>query len=125
MGGLVMTQAILYVVCGFSVGTISGLVGIGGGVIAIPALVLLFGMSQHEAQGTTLAMLVPPIGLLAAWTYYKDGYVNTTAAAYLCAGFFLGGLIGAKIATGVPNMLLQRIFGIGMLLISLRMIFSR
>ena len=63
-------------VLGLGSGVFSGLVGVGGGVVIVPALVLLFGLSQHQAQGTTLALLVPPIGILAAWTYYKQGYVD-------------------------------------------------
>lgn len=68
-----MTQVLLYMLLGCVAGILSGLIGIGGGIIIIPALVFLFGLSQHQAQGTTLALLVPPIGLLAAWTYYKEG----------------------------------------------------
>jgi uncharacterized protein len=82
-------------------------------------------MSQHQAQGTTLAMLIPPIGLLAAWTYYRAGYVDVPAAAYICLGFVVGGLIGAKVATNLPSPVLQKIFGIALLLISLKMIFSK
>jgi len=70
-------------------------------------------------------MLVPPVGLLAAWTYYRQGYVNFHIAALLCAGFFLGGLLGAKLATGLSNVLLEKIFGVAMLAIALKMIFAR
>jgi len=106
-------------------GVFSGLIGIGGGVIIVPALIYLFGMSQHQAQGTTLALMVPPIGLLAAWTYYKHGYVDLKVAAIICAGFFLGGLLGANIATGLPSKVLEKVFGVAMLLISLKMILAR
>jgi uncharacterized membrane protein YfcA len=85
----------------------------------------LFGLSQHQAQGTTLALLVPPIGFLAAWTYYKQGYVDLRIAALICVGFFLGGLVGAKLATKLSNVVLERIFGIALLLISLKMIFAK
>lgn len=103
----------------------SGLIGIGGGTIIIPALVYLFGLGQHQAQGTTLAIMIPPIGLLAAWTYWRHGYVNLSMAAFICLGFFLGGLFGAKIAVALPQDLLKKIFGLALLLISLRMIFSK
>ena len=66
-----MVNIILYILIGLLSGTISGLIGIGGGVIIVPSLIYLFKLSQQQAQGTTLALLVPPIGLLAAWTYYK------------------------------------------------------
>jgi uncharacterized membrane protein YfcA len=120
-----MVTILLYLILGVVAGCFSGLIGIGGGVIIVPALVFLFGLSQHEAQGTTLALLVPPIGLLAAWTYYQGGYVHVRTAAFICAGFFVGGLIGAKVATGLSNVVLERVFGIALLLISLKMIFGR
>jgi uncharacterized protein len=78
-----MVIIILYVILGLAAGIFSGLIGIGGGIIIIPALVFLFGFSQHQAQGTTLALLVPPIGLLAAWMYYTQGYVNMQAGQSL------------------------------------------
>jgi hypothetical protein len=112
-------------VLGLAAGTFSGLIGIGGGTIIVPALVFLFGLSQHQAQGTTLALLVPPIGFLAAWTYYKQGYVDLRIAALICIGFFVGGFLGAKIATKLSNVLLERVFGIALLLISLKMIFAK
>jgi hypothetical protein len=120
-----MIQGFLYLLLGLIAGTFSGLVGIGGGTIIVPALVFLFGFSQHQAQGTTLALLVPPIGLLAAWTYYREGYVDLGVAALICAGFFLGGLIGAKLAIKVSDVTLERVFGVALLLISLKMIFTR
>lgn len=119
-----MAQLVLYVILGLAAGTISGLVGIGGGVIIVPALMYLFGLSQHQAQGTTLALLVPPIGLLAAWTYYKHGYVNLRIAGLVCLGFFLGGLLGAQLAVRLTDPALRRIFGVALLLIALRMIFG-
>jgi len=120
-----MINILLYLLLGLSAGIFSGLIGIGGGVLIVPALVFLFKFSQHQAQGTTLALLVPPIGILAAWTYYRQGYVDLKAAAFICLGFFLGGLLGAKIATSLPNMVLKKIFGVALLLIALKMIFSQ
>jgi uncharacterized membrane protein YfcA len=120
-----MTDILLYLVLGLVAGAFSGLIGVGGGIIIVPALVLVFGMSQHQAQGTTLALLVPPIGLLAAWTYYKQGYVDLRIAAFICMGFFLGGLLGAKLATALSNPVLEKVFGIALLLISLKMIFAQ
>ena len=120
-----MTNILLYVVLGLVAGVFSGLIGIGGGLIIIPVLVLLFGMSQHMAQGTTLALMVPPIGLLAAWVYYKNGFVDLKVAAFICLGFFVGGLIGAKFATDIPEITLKRIFGIVLLLASIKMIWGK
>ncbi|MBA7654360.1 hypothetical protein ES703_62237 [subsurface metagenome] len=116
---------ILYLLLGLVAGTFSGLIGIGGAIIIIPALVLLFGLSQHTAQGTTLALMVPPIGLLAAWTYYKSGFVDLKVAGLICLGFFVGGLVGARFATEISEQVLRRLFGVVLLLASLKMILSR
>jgi len=115
----------LFVLLGLVGGILSGLIGIGGGILIIPALVFLFGFSQHQAQGTTLAMMVPPIGLLAAWTYYRAGHVDIKVAALMCAGFFIGGLFGAKLANAIPNRALEKVFGVALLLVSLRMLLRR
>jgi uncharacterized protein len=120
-----MSNIPLYLLLGLIAGVLSGVIGIGGGVIIVPALIFLFGLSQHQAQGTTLALMIPPIGLLAAWTYYKQGYADLRIAAFICLGFFFGSWVGAKIATGLSNMVLEKIFGIALLLIALKMIFGR
>jgi len=120
-----MANTMLYVLLGILAGYISGLIGIGGGVIIVPALVFIFGLSQHEAQGTTLALLVPPIGLLAAWSYYQQGYVNVKIAICICIGFLLGSVLGAKLATQIPEIILGRIFGAAMLAIAVKMIWGR
>ncbi|MBI4643471.1 MAG: sulfite exporter TauE/SafE family protein [Deltaproteobacteria bacterium] len=122
---LTLTHGLGFVLLGLVAGAFSGLIGVGGGVIIVPALVFLFGLSQHQAQGTTLALLIPPIGLLAAWTYYKEGYVDVHIAALICLGFFVGGLLGAKLANHLSNVALERVFGVAMLLISLKMIFAK
>jgi uncharacterized membrane protein YfcA len=120
-----MVTIMLYIALGLVAGILSGLIGIGGGVIIVPALIFIFGLSQHQAQGTTLALLVPPIGLLAALQYYTQGYVNLKIAAFVCIGFFLGGLLGAKVATGLSNTLLEKIFGAAMILIGLKMLLAK
>ena len=120
-----MMNSLFYILLGLIAGTLSGLIGIGGGIIIIPALVFLFGLSQHTAQGTTLALMVPPVGILAAWTYYKQGYVDLHVAAFICIGFFFGGWLGAKMAAGLSNVVLEKIFGVSMLIVALKMIFTR
>ncbi|MEM6254919.1 MAG: TSUP family transporter [Cyanobacteria bacterium P01_D01_bin.156] len=82
-------DAFLYLTLGLGVGTLSGLIGIGGGVLITPALMYLFGFSQHNAQGTTLALLVPPIGLLGAWTYFEHGYVDVRVRFLFVSALFL------------------------------------
>jgi uncharacterized protein len=118
-------NVLLFVLLGLAAGILSGLIGIGGGIIIIPALVLLAGMSQHMAQGTTLALMVPPIGLLAAWTYYKAGCVDLKVAAFICIGFFVGGFFGAKLASNISPAILEKTFGIALLIIGLKLIFAR
>lgn len=117
-------MSLLYVVLGLLAGILSGLIGIGGGVMIVPSLIFWFGFSQQEAQGTTLGLLVPPIGILAAWTYYQQGYVNLKVAALICLGFVVGGFLGAKVAVVLPSEILKKIFGVVLLLISIKMIFG-
>ena len=120
-----MSNPVLYLVLGLLAGILSGLMGIGGGLIIIPALIYMFKFSQLQAQGTTLALLLPPIGLLAAMVYFKNGYVDLKAALFICLGFFIGGLVGAETAVKLSNLFLQRFFGAVMLLVSLKMIFGK
>ena len=123
--GLNYMNIFLYLLLGLITGILSGLLGIGGAIIIVPTLVLLFGLSQHTAQGTTLALMVPPIGLLAAWTYYKQGFVDFKIAAFICLGFFVGGLLGAKFAIQIPDQILRKMFGVLLLLVSLKMIMTK
>ncbi len=111
------------VVTGLIAGVMSGLLGIGGATIVIPALIYFYGLNQHLSQGTTLAMMIPPIGLLAAWQYWKHGNVNIGWAALLCIGFFFGGLVGAYFVNMIPDFHLRRIFGIFLLIIAIKLIF--
>ncbi len=114
-----------YTLLGLVAGTLSGFLGIGGGLILIPALVYLFGLTQHQAQGTTLAFMIPPIGLLAALKYYHDGNVKLNIAMFMCLGFFIGGFLGAMFVHKISDLLLKRIFGGIIFLASLRMIFGK
>jgi len=119
-----MTQ-LLYIILGVIAGLLSGALGIGGGVILIPALVFLFGFTQHQAQGTTLALMIPPIGLLAALRYYQSGNVKIGVAAFICLGFFFGGLIGANLVQNLSELLLKKIFAVFLLGISLKMLLTK
>jgi len=117
-----MVNYFLYILLGVFAGTASGLIGIGGGIIVVPCLIYLFGFSQHMAQGTTLAMMIPPIGLLAALTYYKQGYVNIPVAGLICLGFVLGGYLGAKVAISFSEEVLRKTFGVCLLAVASYMI---
>jgi uncharacterized membrane protein YfcA len=120
-----MARDLLLVLLGLAAGTLSGLIGIGGGIIIVPALVFLFGLTAHQAQGTTLALLVPPIGILAAWTYYKHGFVDVRIALLIILGFVAGGYLGAKFAIRLSDATLERVFGCALLLIALKMILGK
>ena len=120
-----MATTVELILLGLVVGALAGLLGIGGAVFVIPALVYLFGWDQHLAQGTTLAMLVPPIGILAAWRYYQAGNVDLKIAGILCIGFFVGGYFGGELANHLPSDTLKKVFGGALLLISLKMIIGK
>jgi len=115
----------LYIALGLLAGVCSGFLGLGGGTIIIPVLVYVFGLTQHQAQGTTLALMVPPIGLLAALKYYYEGNVNIQIAIFVCLGFFIGGLLGAYLVTPVPDALLKKIFGIFLIGVAINMIIGK
>lgn len=114
-----------YVLTGLVAGIASGLFGIGGGIILIPIMVLIFGLTQHQAQGTTLALMVPPIGILAALKYYYEGNVNLKMAVFICVGFVVGGYIGAIFANNIPGALMKRVFGYLLFFVSLKFIFAK
>ena len=118
-------QDIQFIILGLVVGVMAGALGIGGAVFIVPALVYIFGWQQHLAQGTTLAMLVPPIGILAALKYYQAGHVDIKVAALLCAGFLVGGYFGGVVANQLPDVILRKVFGVAILLISLKMILGK
>ena len=120
-----MNLSLAFVALGLAVGAISGLIGLGGGVFVVPALVLLFGFSQHKAEGTTLALLIPPIGILAVIPYFRHGFVDIRAAAFICLGFVFGGWIGGHFATDIPEVILRRIFAGALFIIGGRLLFSR
>ncbi len=113
---------ISYIMVGLLVGIFSGFLGLGGGFILIPILVYAYGLTQHQAQGTSLAVMIPPITLLAALRYYYGNNVKVQMAAFIAMGFVLGGLIGADIVQRIPDDILKKVFGIILLFLSLRMI---
>jgi hypothetical protein len=110
---------------GLVVGMFSGVVGIGGGVLFVPALIWLLGMDQHKAQGTSLGALLAPVGLFAFMEYYRKGNADLRVALLLAAGFLVGGYFGAAGAQYIPEVWLRRIFAITLVAIGGRMWFSR
>ncbi|AUD05417.1 MULTISPECIES: sulfite exporter TauE/SafE family protein [Spirosoma] len=120
-----MTHVLLLLLLGLLAGALSGLIGIGGGIIIVPALVLLFGFSQTTAQGTALATLIPPVGLLAAFAYYKEGAIDIWAAVWIAAGFLIGGFFGAKLATMIPVKLMTKGFAVLLVGIAIKLWFTK
>jgi uncharacterized membrane protein YfcA len=116
---------LIYIAIGLVAGVFGGLFGIGGATILIPALVYVAHLTQRQAQGTSLAALLPPVGILAFLRYYQAGNVKLSLAGFICVGFLLGGLIGANFALGIPESTLRKLFGLFLLFIAVQMIFTK
>jgi uncharacterized membrane protein YfcA len=117
-----LIQLILLILIGLITGGLSGLLGIGGGIIVIPSLVLLLNFSQKLAQGTSLAMLLPPIGLLAAYNYYRSGYVDIKAALILIITFIIGSYISSYWAVNLPENLIKKIFAVFLIVYAVKLL---
>jgi uncharacterized membrane protein YfcA len=115
----------LYILLGLLVGVLSGIVGIGGGIMIVPVLVYFFHMNQHKAQGTSLAALLAPVGALAFWEYYKAGNVDLKAGLLIALGFLVGGYFGGLWAQQLPEIVLRRVFGTLLVMIGIRLLLSR
>lgn len=119
------TQTIIILISiGTLAGILSGFVGIGGGVIIVPALVYVLGMSQHDAQGTSLFVLLLPVGILAVYNYYKVGHINWKFGLIIALTFVVGGFIGSKLALKLSPGVVRLIFGFLMAYVSFKMILS-
>lgn len=118
---MIYVQLLLFGLC---IGVISGMLGIGGGVILVPGLMLLFRFSQAEAQGTSLAAMIPPIGIFAAMVYYKNGDVKIPVAAAVAGGFMIGALVGALLVKRVPVDWLRLGFGTLLLYVGFSFVFA-
>ena len=116
---------LLLVVVGLITGALAGMLGIGGGIIMIPALVYIFGFSQYQAIGTSLAVMLPPIGLFAAYNYYKAGHINVWYAIILAVTFMVGSYFSSKFALNIPQQVLRKIFSVFVIIIALKMFFSK
>jgi hypothetical protein len=115
----------LVLLVGLVVGAASGVVGIGGGILFVPALVWLFGMDQHKAQGTSLGALLAPVGVLAFLEYYRSGHVDLRIAALLAVGFLVGGFFGAQWAQQIPDVLLRKVFAVTLVAVGCWMFFKK
>ena len=122
---MTLTTIALLVLIGVAAGLLSGFVGVGGGLIIVPALMWLLSFSQHEAQGTSLAVLLLPVGILAVMNYYKAGQIDLKAAGVISVAFILGGYLGSKWSLVLPPETVRKIFGVIMLLGALKLIFGK
>lgn len=113
----------ILVFTGLLAGTLGGLVGIGGGIIIVPALIYFLGFSQWDAQGTSLALLMFPVGIFGVMQYYKQGHVHFGYVAFIALGFLVGGYLGSKISLNIPQEHVKRFFALFMILIALKMLF--
>ncbi|MGC6470653.1 MAG: TSUP family transporter [Flavobacteriales bacterium] len=120
-----ITTLFLLILIGVCAGLLSGFVGVGGGIIIIPLLMLLVGFGQHLAQGTSLAVMLPPIGILAAWNYHKEGFVNWKYALIISLAFIVGGYFSSKWAVQLDQKTLKKVFGVILLIGGLKLIFSK
>lgn len=120
-----MLEILLLVILGLSAGFLSGSLGIGGGLIIIPALVYFLNMSQHGAQGTSLAFMLPPISILAVMQYAKHGDVNWKYAGIISLLFIVGAYFGSLIVVHIPSHVLKKIFGVFMMIVAVKMIFGK
>jgi uncharacterized membrane protein YfcA len=118
------TQIVLVLLLvGLAAGVLGGLVGIGGGIVIVPALVYFMGYSQKMAQGTSLGILLLPVGILAVWNFYKQGYVDPKAVWLVSAGFVIGGYFGSKIALALPQDTVKKVFACMLIVVAFKMLF--
>lgn len=115
-----MLDIVIYTIIGIAAGTLSGLFGIGGGIIIIPGLVFLKGFTQLKAQGTSLIAMLPPVGILAFIEYYKKGNTNITAGVVICISMLISAKFGGQLANILPMSLMKKAFGIFVILIGIK-----
>lgn len=120
-----MTTIIILLCLGLVAGMLSGLVGIGGGIVIVPALIYFLGYSQHQAQGTVLFMFLLPIGILGVFNYYQAGHIELRTALIIASTFLIGSYFGSKISIAIDQTTLRKVFGVIILLLSLKMIFGK
>jgi uncharacterized protein len=117
------TQVILLLsIIGLFAGMLSGLIGVGGGIIIVPALIYFLGMTQHEAQGTSLGLLLLPIGILAVLNYYHKGYIDVKVVGVMAIAFVIGGWLGSKLALSLSELMLKRIFAVVLIYTAFKML---
>ncbi len=120
-----LQTVILLVTIGLFAGILSGFVGIGGGIVLVPALVFFLGLTQHQAAGTSLALLMTPVGILAVYNYYKTDNVKINYALIIALGFVLGSFFGSKLSLRIAPEVVKKIFATFMLVVAIKLFFSK
>lgn len=120
-----LEEVLILLLVGLMAGFISGALGVGGGIVIVPSLVFILGFTQHQAQRTSLAMMLAPIGILAAYNYFKSGHIQIRYALILMLAFIVGGYLGSLLSVKLPGLTLKKIFGVLTLIVGIRMIFGR
>jgi uncharacterized membrane protein YfcA len=119
---MTLQVVLILVLIGLASGMLSGLVGVGGGIIIVPALVFFLGFSQHQAQGTSLGLLMLPVGILAVLNYYRQGHVDFKVIAIMSIAFVLGGWLGSKLSLVLSEVLIKRIFAVTLFYTAFKML---
>ena len=120
-----MDKTLILLLIGLAAGVFSGVLGIGGGIIIIPMLVYFLGFSQHQAQGTSLGLLLPPVGILAVLNYYKAGYVDIRASLIMVVTFIIGSYLSSFLAIQLSETIIKKIFAIFLLAYSMKLFFGK
>jgi uncharacterized membrane protein YfcA len=115
----------ILIIIGLTAGFLGGMIGLGGGIILIPAMIMFLAMDQRTAQGTSIAIMLPPIGLFAVFNYYKAGYVNVKYAVVIALLFMIGGYMGSKLALHLPVNILRKVFAMLLILVAAKMFFTK
>ena len=124
---MTISTIITLIIIGLLAGILSGLVGVGGGIIMVPLFIFFLGLSQHNAQGLSLAVMLPPVTFLAVYNYHKagGGSIDWRVAIIVAVLFIIGGFIGSKIALQIDQRFLKKIFGFVMLIVAIKLIFTK
>jgi len=122
---MTLTTLLLLIIIGLCAGILSGLIGIGGGILMVPMFVLFMGITQHNAQGLSLAVMLPPVTFLAVYNYHKGGEIDWKVALIVSIMFIIGGYFGSKLALQIDQRLLKKIFGGLMLIVALKLLFGK
>ena len=124
---MTITTILALIIIGLLAGILSGLVGVGGGIIMVPLFVIFLGLTQHNAQGLSLAVMLPPVTFLAVYNYHKagGGSIDWKVALIVSTLFIVGGFVGSKMALQLDQRILKKVFGLMMLVVAIKLIFSK